>query len=142
MKQQRKNRTNQSVIWPPTPYFTIAELYNLNSKFVKITLRTRLTTAIESGKVSEIGSVPGGKGRPPKVFALTPVSKLTFDKAKQDDINLVDNYEKLINVVSVVAPVTESHIISDLSGLVKFNVTPNGEPSVSPVLGARKPLSL
>lgn len=101
MKQQRKNRTNQSVTWPSTPYFTILELHKLNPKFVNITLRVRLTNAIESGKVAEIGSVPGGKGRPQKVFALTPVSKLTFEKAKQNNINLVDNYEKLINVVSV-----------------------------------------
>lgn len=101
MKQQRKNRTNQSVTWPSTPYFTILELHKLNPKFVNITLRVRLTNAIEAGKVAEIGSVPGGKGRPQKVFALTPVSKLTFEKAKQDNINLVDNYEKLINVVSV-----------------------------------------
>lgn len=101
MKQQRKNKTNQSVTWPSTPYFTIAELHNLNPKFVNITLRVRLTNAIEAGKVAEIGSVPGGKGRPQKVFSLTPVSKLTFEKAKQDNINLVDNYEKLINVVSV-----------------------------------------
>jgi len=106
MKQNtRKNKTNQSVVWPTTPYFTIEELHRLNPKFVNITLRVRLTNAIEDGMIAEIGCLPGGKGRPPKVFSLTPVSKLTFEKAKQDNINLVDNYEKLINVISVTTTV-------------------------------------
>lgn len=105
MKQNtRKNKTNQSVAWPTTPYFTIADLHSLNPKFVNITLRVRLANAIEDGKVAEIGWVPGGKGRPPKVFSLTPVQQNTLNKAKQDNINLVDNAEKLVNVINVSTP--------------------------------------
>lgn len=103
MKQQRKNRTNQTVTWPTTAFFTIQELHNLNPKFVNITLRVRLTNAIEAGQVAEIGSVPGGKGRPQKVFTRTPVTQNTLAKARQDGINLVDNADKLVNVVSVTA---------------------------------------
>lgn len=108
----RKNKTNQSVTWPTTTYFTIADLHKLNPKFVNITLRVRLANAIEESKVVEIGSVPGGKGRPQKVFSLTPVTQNTLNKAKADSINLVDNSEKLVNVISVtpataVNPVTQ-----------------------------------
>lgn len=101
MKQQRKNRTNQVVTWPTTPYFTIRELHNLNPKFVNITLRVRLTNAIEAGQIAEIGSVPGGKGRPQKVFAKTPVTQNVLAKARQDGISMVDNADKLVVSVTV-----------------------------------------
>jgi len=97
----RKNRTNQSVVWPSNSYFTIAELQNLNPKFVNITLRVRLANAIEDGKIAEIGAATGGKGRPQKVFAVTPVTQIILNKAKSKSINLVDNADKLVNVVSV-----------------------------------------
>jgi hypothetical protein len=113
MKQNiRKNKTNQSVIWPTVSPFTIKDLQKLNPKFVNITLRVRLTNAIEDEKIVEIGAVPGGKGRPQKVFSLTPVTKTVLDTATAAGINLVDNAEKkLVNVVSVtntpqVSPVT------------------------------------
>lgn len=105
MKQNtRKNQTNQSVLWPQTVYFTITELQALNSKFVPITLRVRLANAIQAGVVAEIGWVSGGKGRPPKVFSMTPVLQTTLNKAKDDGINLVDNAEKLVNVINVSTP--------------------------------------
>ena len=105
MKQNtRKNKTNQSVVWPTTAYFTIADLHNLNPKFVNITLRVRLTNAIEDGKVAEIGYVTGGKGRPPKVYSLTPVQQSTLNKVREDGMNLVDNAEKLVNVINVTTP--------------------------------------
>ena len=114
MKQiRKKNKTKQSVVWPSTSYFTIKELYSLNLKFVPITLRVRLTNAIEEGKIAEIGSVPGGKGRPQKVFALTPVTQIVLNKAEAASINLVDNAKKLVNVVSVTTtrPVTSSPVM-------------------------------
>lgn len=105
MKQNtRKNKTNQSVVWPTTAYFTITDLHKLNPKFVNITLRVRLANAIGEGKVAEIGWVPGGKGRPPKVFSLTPVQQSTLNLAKDDNINLVDNAQKLVNVINVSTP--------------------------------------
>lgn len=122
MKQNiRKNKTNQSVIWPTTAYFTIKDMFNLNPKFVPITLRVRFANAITDGKVAEIGWIPGGKGRPPKVFSLTPVQQSTLAKAKADNINLVDNADKLVNVVNVstgtstpvtpvVSPVTSGNV--------------------------------
>jgi len=113
MKQNtRKNKTNQSVVWPSTSYFTIKELHRLNPKFVEITLRVRLTNSIEDGEIAEIGSVPGGKGRPQKVFSLTPVTQITLNKAKQDNISLVEGADKLVNVLNVttstLSPVTPS----------------------------------
>jgi len=117
MKQNtRKNKTNQSVVWPNTPYFTIADLHKLNPKFVNITLRVRLANAIQDSKVAEIGCVPGGKGRPQKVFSLTPVPQSTLNKAKADNINLVDNADKLVNVVAVSSPVAPM-VVADAVGV-------------------------
>ena len=101
MKNIRKNKTNQSVVWPNTTYFTIPELLKLNSKFVEITLRVRLSKAIEENKIAEIGAIPGGKGRPQKVFSMTPITQLVLDKARANSINLVDNASKLVNVMSL-----------------------------------------
>lgn len=104
MKQNtRKNKTNQSMVWPTMPYFTIEELHRINPKFVNITLRVRLTNAIDGGLIAEIGCLPGGKGRPKKVFSLVPVTQTTLNKAKQDKINLVDNADKLVNVINVMS---------------------------------------
>ena len=100
--KQKKNKTNQVVTWPTAPLFTINELHRLNPKFVEITLRVRLSKAItETHKVSEIGSIPGDKGRPQKVFSMTPVTKATLDKARAEHINLVDNADKLVQFVTV-----------------------------------------
>jgi hypothetical protein len=99
--KQKKNKTGQNVTWPTAVLFTIKELHRLNPKFVEITLRVRLSKAIEGGKVAEIGSIPGEKGRPQKVFSLTPITKLTLERARAESINLVDNADKLVQVMTV-----------------------------------------
>lgn len=102
-KNIEKINTKKEVKWPTTQYFTIDDLIVLNTQLVLITLRVRLTKAIEEdGKVAEIGSIPGGKGRPKKVFAFTPVTKDVLDKAESNGINLVDKArEKFQYVVGV-----------------------------------------
>jgi hypothetical protein len=116
MKQNtRKNKTNQSVVWPTTEYFTIADLHKLNPKFVNITLRVRLANAIGAGQVAEIGWVPGGKGRPPKVFSLTPVQQSTLNKAKEGNVNLVDNAQKLVNVINVSTPTSPATVTNPVA---------------------------
>ena len=114
---QRKNKTNLAVEWPKKPYFTIGELWALNPKFVEITLRVRLTKAIEEeGKVAEIGTVPSGKGRPKKIFAYTPVTSNLLDKAESDGVNLVDKArEKFVNVVSVTNVQTPTPVVVNVS---------------------------
>jgi hypothetical protein len=99
--KQKKNKTNQVVTWPSATLFTIKELHRLNPKFIEITLRVRLSKAIENHEVAEIGSIPGEKGRPQKVFSMTPVTQATLDKAESEHINLVDNAKQLIRVISV-----------------------------------------
>ena len=99
--KQKKNKTNQVVTWPTVSLFSIKELHCLNPKFVEITLRVRLIKAKEAGQVAEIGSIPGEKGRPQKVFSMTPVTQTTLNKARAEQINLVDNADRLIHVISV-----------------------------------------
>lgn len=114
MKQTpRKNKTNQVLNMPKSPYYTLRDLFAINKHFnVDITIRVRHSKLIEEGKVAEIGAVPGGKGRPQKVFSLTPVTQTTLAKAKADNINLVDNANKLVNVVNVSSPATSVNPVS------------------------------
>lgn len=112
MKQtQRKNNTNRELLLPNSSatYFSIQDLVKLNSNLLTasksdITIRVKLTKKIEDGKVVEIGSLTGGQGRPQKVFAITPVTQLVINKAKADNINLVDNADKLVNAINVSTP--------------------------------------
>lgn len=100
---QRKNKTNRSLVLPKTVYFTLKDVFALNKRDfpIEITVRVRMMAQIEDGKIAEIGSIPGGKGRPQKVFAMTPVGPNTLAKAKADGITPVDNADKMFGVVSV-----------------------------------------
>jgi hypothetical protein len=101
-KNTRKNKTNQTLNMPKKAYYTLKELFAINKHFnAEITVRVRHTNVIEDGRVAEIGAVPGGKGRPQKVYALTPVTKTLLEKVRADGISLVDNAEKLINIINV-----------------------------------------
>jgi hypothetical protein len=103
--KQIKNKTEKVILWPKTTYFTNRDVFVLNKEFKEITIRVRITGEngeIAKGTVAEIGFIPGGKGRPQKVYALTPITNTVLNKAKADGVELVDNAEKkFINVVSV-----------------------------------------
>lgn len=106
MKEQ-KNNTKNKIIWPRKMHFTIDELFALNPQFnAEITLRVRITGEngeIVKGKVAEIGCIRGQQGRPQKVYALTPITKIILEKAKADGID-IEQSEKLFNVMSVKNP--------------------------------------
>ena len=112
MKQTtHKNKSSQLLNLPKTTYYTLQDVFDINPQFndIFITVRVRHTKMIEAGKVVEIGSIPGGKGRPPKVYAVTPVTQITLAKARANNINLVDNADKLVNIINVNAlPSTSS----------------------------------
>lgn len=101
----KTNKNNRTINWPTTSYFTFENLLELNPSFdKKITLRVRLANAIESGTVAEIGTVPGGHGRPPKVYALTPVTQIVLDKAESDGLTIPGESRKLVNVANINSP--------------------------------------
>jgi len=110
MTQSRKNKTNQCIVWPKKAYFIIDDIFAENPSVIHISTRVKLSKAIEEGKVAEIGVVPGGKGRPKKVYALTPVTKTLLNKADQDGISLVDNADKLVHVVTVSSVPSQSTV--------------------------------
>ncbi len=83
---------HKTITWPTAPFFTIRDLHRLNPRFVEITLRVRFTKEIESGNVAEIGSLNGGKGRPIKVFTLTPITDAKLRQAVAQKINLADAF--------------------------------------------------
>ena len=109
MKQNttpRKNKTKQVLNLPKTPYYTLEELFAINPQFnnINITMRVRHTKMVEDGKVAEIGNKTGAHGRPAKVYAQTPVTQLTLDKAEANKITLVDNAKNLVNFINVTPP--------------------------------------
>jgi hypothetical protein len=97
----RKNKTKQTLNLPTTAYYTLKELFAVNPQFggIEITIRVRHTKEIEAGRVVEIGTLTGGLGRPQSVYALTPVSKMTLDKAEANNIDISkynDNIKKIV----------------------------------------------
>lgn len=103
MKQNtRKNQTNQELNMPTAAYYTLRQLFDLNKHIpAEITIRVKHSRKIENREVAELGTQTGGKGRPQKVFAITPITPTLIARAKADHINLVDNADKLVTVLSV-----------------------------------------
>ena len=106
-KTERKNKTNQVIVWPShNEYFTIDSLvennkHMLTSSGSDITLRVRLSDAITKKKtVAAIGTRNCGKGRPKLAFALTPINQTVLDKAKTDGIMLIDD-TKLVPIMEI-----------------------------------------
>lgn len=98
----RKNNTKQSLIMPKSPFYTVENLFELNfPRMVKITIRVRLSQKLESNEIAEIGYLTGGQGRPKKVYASMPITQTTLDLAKSQNINLVENVTKLVNVMNI-----------------------------------------
>ena len=107
-KTDRKNKTNLVVTWP-TNLFTIEELNNANPEFVNITLRVRLKNAIMDGKVSEVGYLHNGKGRPRVVLACTPVTEQHVLEAKNRGCVLKDGIN--VSVVNIDNKATETIVV-------------------------------
>lgn len=114
-KTNRQNKTGLSVNWPNGFYTmetseshpNIPSLWSQNQHFAAlITLRVRLTNAIEANQVVSLGTVKGAKGRPKLVFANTPVSQETIEAARVAGVVLNDNIPHIVNVMSV-SPATE-----------------------------------
>jgi len=114
-KTNRQNKTGLTVNWPNGFYTmdaseshpNITNLWDQNRHFAAlITLRVRLTNALEDNQVVKLGTIKGGKGRPKLVFANTPVSQETIDAARTAGVVLEDNIPNVVNVMNV-SPVTE-----------------------------------
>ena len=86
-------KNKNQLILPATQTFTLKEVFTLNSEMKEITARVKFTKIKESGKVAELGATTGNMGRPTKVYAFTPISKIIIAKAKSEKINLADGIE-------------------------------------------------
>jgi hypothetical protein len=118
-KPKRKNKTKQLVTWPSSPYFTFNELLEANPHFTKkITLYVRLTNARDNGNLLEIASQPGNAGRPPKVFAITPLTTLTLDKAEKAGLTLVENIRSKVGRTPVSAKSLTTSVATKIAASV------------------------
>ena len=122
-KTNRQNKTGLTVYWP-TGFYTmetceshpnIASLWDHNQHFILITLRVRLTNAIEEKQVVKLGTLKGVKGRPKLVFANAPVSQATVEAARNAGVIVDENIPNMVNVVSVAANTveTEESVVSE-----------------------------
>jgi hypothetical protein len=103
----------------------ITSLWSQNQHFAAlITLRVRLTNALEANRVVSLGTVKGIKGRPKLVFANAPVSQETIEAARVAGVVLNDNIPHIVNVMSVV-PTTEetSDVMDDVTCTVNTTVS-------------------
>lgn len=91
-KEMKKNR----VVTYPSGTFTVDELVKINSNFIPITLRSRLTKAIDQGVVTKIGTIPRNMGRPQMLLAKTPVTDEHIIEARNK--NVIFNSELNIQV--------------------------------------------
>ena len=113
------NKTKRSVNWPNTSYFTLQDTFKANPEWKHITIRSRLTSeGIETGMFKQIGHLPGGKGRSQNVYARTPVSKITLDKAEADGIVLSENRDTLVQVATITTPSVSPVVIPTPSSVV------------------------
>ncbi len=121
MKIMRKNKTKLKVELSTATLFMINDIAKLNPTMKKITLRSKIMTQIKDGKIAEIGSLPGGKGRPVKVFSFTPVTSTILEKAKSKGINLVDDANDIFNIVSanpIIPPTIVNTNISSIPAIL------------------------
>lgn len=89
-------KTKKELALPTSQTFTLKEVFTLNSDMKEITARVKFTKIKEAGKIAELGCITGGMGRPTKVFAFTPITKIMVAKAKSEKINLADGVERAI----------------------------------------------
>lgn len=95
-------KNNTDINWPTTEYFTTKDLFDKNPNKVHITLRSKLSKRIEEDSVTVIGIFPAKIGRPTNVFAYTPVSKATIDKAVENGMIFPDSVtERVVSPVSI-----------------------------------------
>jgi hypothetical protein len=115
-KTNRQNKTGLTVNWPDGFYTmetceshpNIPSLWDNNQHFILITLRVRLTNAIEEKQVVKLGTLKGVKGRPKLVFANAPVSQATVEAARNAGVVVDENIPNMVNVVSVAATTVET----------------------------------
>ncbi len=129
-KTNRQNKTGLTVNWP-TGFYTmetcsshsnIPSLWDHNQHFAAlITLRVRLTNAIENKEVVKLGTLKGSKGRPKLVFANAPVTQEVVDAARKAGVVVDDNIPNVVNVVNV-APIANETEVSTVSETVETNV--------------------
>lgn len=98
-KEMKKNR----VVNYPSNTFTIDELAETNKHFIPITLRSRLTKAIDQGKVIKIGTLVKKMGRPKMLLARAPITDDHIKEANEKDVTFNENLRiQVMNVLNSV----------------------------------------
>lgn len=110
-KTGRKNKTNLTITWPSSAFFNIKDMFKANPDFVHITMRVRVKSELENGKIKDIGVIHNGKGRPTNVYALAPVTPSTIAKAKEAMVILHSEYlsMKVADLKSTTSAVQPTH---------------------------------
>lgn len=112
---QNKNMKKSRVLNFPDGTFTIDELLEINTQFIPITLRSRLTKCISNKSVIKIGSLHQPLGRPKLLFTQSPLTESDILEANTKDVVFEDNLKLQVTKVF------QKHNIKDPSETYEIN---------------------
>lgn len=116
-EKDKKTVRGQSISFPNV--FTVKELNDVYPDIIQITLRYKITTAIDRGSVIQIGTINRPVGRPHVVYGKAPLSKSIIQEAKNRGVEIYEDVEK--KVKDIVSPVVEDKLkdYSEATDIVK-----------------------
>lgn len=127
---KEKTKNVKDVNWPTNgELFTIKSLAELNTTIPEITLRVKVTKAIDSGTVSLVGHKNTKKGRPSMVLTVGKITQSVLDAAIADKVTVDDSTKALVSVVNITTDVstvdtTSPTVVSETTPAEIVNSTP------------------
>ncbi len=118
-KEQQKRSKNQSVTFPNV--FTVKELNCLYPGTIEITLRYKITTAIDRGSIIQLGTINRPVGRPHVVYGKAPISKSVLQEAKDRGVKIYDDVEKKLKEYFDATDLVEKAVFSNSESKVTTN---------------------
>lgn len=120
-KKTRKNKTNLVIAWPSeNEFWTVKQLMSRNKQFVPITLRVRLSNAINKhNTVAVIGDKMNSHGRPEMVLAMRnkdgKVNPAVIEAAKKAGIRCGEPITVPVATVTTSTPSIEQPVAVNLN---------------------------
>lgn len=114
---------NKLIIEWPKSHFTIQDIQNIHPDAKNITLRYRISKAIENGLITYIGKNDTKVGRPTIVFSPCPVTSEVLESAVNNGVILDESFEdKVVDVVKVTDKESESTVVTSQTSNTKQTV--------------------
>ena len=116
-EKQHKKLKSQTVVFPNV--FTVKELNGLYPDTIEITLRYKITMAIDRGLIIQLGTINRPVGRPHVVYGKAPISKSILQEARDRGVKIYEDVEKKLKEYFDAASVVEKAVFSEIESKVK-----------------------